>query len=206
MTYHRRYLEHEQKMEQSRNNKKDNKNNLYFSRYINAKMTINSSNPEIREAICKNLVDAGALIGPTLDADFNDNNGHAFIVYAKRHVSFPNELFLIAKKIRYVVILAKGIFRLGLKKNQTEKDVLDILEVECATEMGSDALASSPNSPWAQICSEGRIRAINVSYRFRKDKLQAEVGKTVPYTTYLSGFDTIYDTESVERFGSSQSR
>lgn len=86
----------------------------------------------------------------------------------------------------------RGRFTVYLHDHQTFDDVYPKLDIQTATEAGSDCITAGNRSPWSHISVNGKSVLINADY-------EANV-RSSKCTVYITGPDTVYGAEWVQAF------
>ena len=130
---------------------------------------------------------ANALICPCCST--NEPELH---LESKRYIPFPKELFSLVSKVKYIDILARNCFRIVLFNTSDYDNLHDLLNLNRPSETTSTLFVSHPNSPWAQITVSDKAILLSNDY--------FSYGAERQNTLYISGFDSIYDYEYMQRF------
>jgi hypothetical protein len=160
---------------------------LIFGKYRMAVVTVLKGG---RENILQKLRNKGAMVAPY--SPTRDESERSFQLDSHSWLPFPTEIEALVQNFKYVRMTNRGRFTVYLHDHQTFEEVYAKLDIQTATEAGSDCITASNRSPWSHISVRGKSVLINADYEANIRRAEC--------TVYITGPDTVYGAEWVQAF------
>ena len=138
------------------------------------------------------FVTLGAHVAP-----INPQHCRSFTVTS--YAEFPLELAQLAKKVKYVKIVDRRTYWIGLFNHQSKDDIPGLLGLMQASESSYLVLKSGKGKPWTSVTYDKVTTLVGGTYTCYDASAMSAQDSTGP-PLYIHGFETVMTADGVQAF------